>query len=64
MFLLSGRHVAVEEQRDRFWEAMAMTCRYGHCGINEAMAMPKTDADRFLKALAKLIEQENRPGED
>lgn len=65
MFLLAGILHGVEAYRKNFWETMAVLCRYGHLGLNDAMAMPRSDAHTLGEEILELIVQENkRPSDD
>lgn len=65
MFLLAGILHGTEAYRRTFWETMAVLCRYGHLGLNDAMAMPTSDAYLMGEQILELVTQENkRPSDD
>jgi hypothetical protein len=41
---------------------MAVICRYGHLGYEDALGMPLAEANAFGHALNELIEEENKKG--
>lgn len=65
MFLMAGVIHGVENYRTTFWATIAFLCRYGHLGLNDAMAMPCLDTHYLCEAVGKLIGEENqRPNDD
>jgi len=57
---MAGRKTSLESYREGHWQEMAVLCRYGHLGLNDAMAMPRSDAEELTKAILKLVTEENR----
>lgn len=52
-----------EEYRSNFWKGLAISCRYGHIGLSDAVGMSVRDANSFNCAILDLVGEENRmPG--
>ena len=53
------RALDLRQYEKDFWKRVALACRYGHIGINDAMHMPSADLHKFIDCLMELIGEEN-----
>lgn len=47
-----------EDGWQNLWKRLAVVCRYGHIGYEEALRMPLAELNAFGEALNEVLEEE------
>lgn len=60
--MLAWRDHDIEEATGLLWSRVAYATRYGRATLGEALGMDQFHLERYLRAVAKIVEQEQDKG--